>query len=582
MRFLSICLILCLLFAVQPAKAQSSTFYVATNGSDSTGNGSLGNPWGTITYALQRVPDGSLILVRPGTYTGQVKLKGSFTKVTIRSEVPYRAKLRFNDQVLVSSGPATGIVFEGFDVAHSGPGAGPLVAHIMGSRKLGLVRNITIRNNIFHDSYNSDLMKIDSSASNIIVEFNMFYNQSGSDEHIDVNSARDIIIRYNTFFNDFAGSGRPNNNNTSNFIVVKDSSGDNDELIGSHNIYIGANLFLSWQGLPSSAFIMLGEDGKPYYEAQDIMIENNLMLGNAQNEMRAPLAVYASRNVMFRNNTVSGDLPASAFAMLLSRADSNPANENIRFVNNIWSDHTGTMGAMRGQTNNDFSDTRPDRTRTFALYHNVYWNNGQPIPTDDDDKINYTNDAARLVRDPQLRPARSIGMPRWNETTGTFGGGSFSIQQVFVRMVSAFAAIPPTSAAISHADPALAPKVDILGRPRGPRPDAGAFQAQPALTITGKSADGYTEIAWDCDCELPGDATWVVDYIGNIETSTAEMSNLPLDTRTVQIGGLANNEFYSFTVSAVSAEGETLYSNTVHVLSTNLLLYLPIAQGSGR
>lgn len=581
MRFLSLCLVLCLLFTGQPVQAQSATFYVATNGSDTTGSGSLSKPWGTITYALQRVPDGSLILVRPGTYTGQVKLKGNFSKVTIRSEVPYRAKLRYNEQVLVSSGPASGIVFEGFDVSHSGPGAGPLVAHIMGSRKLGLVRNITIRNNIFHDSYNSDLMKIDSSASNIVVEFNMFYNQSGSDEHIDVNSARDIIIRYNTFFNDFAGSGRPVNHDTSNFIVVKDSSGDNDELIGSHNIYISANLFLSWQGLSSSAFIMIGEDGKPYYEAQNITVENNLMLGNAANPMRAPFAVYGSKNVLFRNNTVSGDLPASAYAMLLSRAVSNPANENIRFVNNIWSDHTGTMGAMLGQTNNDFSDTRPDRTNSFTLYHNVYWNNGEPIPTDDDDEINYTNDVSRKVRDPQLRPARGIGLPRWNEATGTFGGGSISIHQVFVRMVSAFGSIPPTSAAVGHADPALAPKVDILGRPRGARPDAGAYQSQPALAVTGRSADGYAEIAWDCDCELPGDATWVVDYTGNIETSTAEMGNLPLDTRTVQIDGLTNYEYYSVTVSAVSAEGEILYSNTVTVLPTNMSIYLPVAQMPG-
>ena len=53
----------------------------------------------------------------------------------------------------------------------------------------------------------------------------MFYNQWGSDEHIDVNSVTDVLIRDNVFFNDFAGSGRANPNNTSSYIVIKDSDG---------------------------------------------------------------------------------------------------------------------------------------------------------------------------------------------------------------------------------------------------------------------------------------------------------------------------------------------------------------------
>ena len=50
--------------------AQSGTYYVATDGVDDPGNGSAASPWATITYALGRVPDGSLILVRPGTDRG--------------------------------------------------------------------------------------------------------------------------------------------------------------------------------------------------------------------------------------------------------------------------------------------------------------------------------------------------------------------------------------------------------------------------------------------------------------------------------------------------------------------------------
>ena len=70
------------------AQAQQ-TYYVATNGVDTPAGGSLAAPWATITYALDRVPDQSTILVRPGTYTGRIRIRGNFpVGVTVRSELP--------------------------------------------------------------------------------------------------------------------------------------------------------------------------------------------------------------------------------------------------------------------------------------------------------------------------------------------------------------------------------------------------------------------------------------------------------------------------------------------------------------
>jgi hypothetical protein len=55
-----------------PARLPESTgtsYYVATNGNDSTGNGSIGSPWLTIQKALDTVPlTGSIVNVRAGTY----------------------------------------------------------------------------------------------------------------------------------------------------------------------------------------------------------------------------------------------------------------------------------------------------------------------------------------------------------------------------------------------------------------------------------------------------------------------------------------------------------------------------------
>ena len=223
-----------LLFSNQTATAVPagpSTFYVATTGSDGAGaDGSNGNPWATITKALDSVPDGSLILVKAGTYNGRIRIRGNFpTGVTVRSQTPYKAILQHNNTVLTAyeNGEVRGITIEGFEIRHSGAGAGALVFHIDGAGD-GSVHHITVRNNILHDSTNNDILKVNNATHDILIEGNIFYNQTGHDEHIDINSVEDVIVQDNIFMNDFAGSGRINSNDTGSFIVIKDSNADDD------------------------------------------------------------------------------------------------------------------------------------------------------------------------------------------------------------------------------------------------------------------------------------------------------------------------------------------------------------------
>ena len=107
--------------------------------------------------------------------------------------------------------------------------------------------SITLRNNIFHDSYNNDLLKIVTGARFVTVEVNVFYNQGPTDEHIDVNSVTDVVIQGNIFFNDFAGSGREGTANHA-FITIKDSDEGIDGLEGSERITVRGNVFLNWEG----------------------------------------------------------------------------------------------------------------------------------------------------------------------------------------------------------------------------------------------------------------------------------------------------------------------------------------------
>jgi len=474
-----------------------STFHVATGGSDQTGDGSAGAPWATVSHAVDEVPDGSLVLVAPGTYDGRVDLDRQFaTGITIRSEVPYQARLRHTGTV-VRCYSGVGITIEGFDIAHSGPGAAALVIQVqdlLGAYPGGdggdpVVSRITFRDNVLHDSFNNDILKINNGAEDVLVERNMFYNQSGSDEHIDINSVLDVVVQDNVFFNDFEGSGRTNANDTSSFVVVKDSNAADDAVLGSEGIAIRRNVFLHWQGSTGSGFVLCGEDGQPFFEARDMLVENNLMLGDAGNTMRAPFGVKGCRDVTFRANTVAGDLPSLAYAMRLNREGSNLQNEGIVLRNNAWSDPTGTMGATAGGGSNDFSDTPPADTASFTLERNLYINGGAAIPYDGSELVNWTDDPTGVVGDPALPPQVGLVLPRWDPGTGAFADGSATIRDVHRRLVETYGTPAAGSALVGAADPAHAPPDDILGRDRSlaDAPDLGCVQTGIGLLL----ADGF-------------------------------------------------------------------------------------------
>ncbi len=476
LRLISMLLMLC----SAPLLAQQM-FYVASNGSDQNGDGSLAEPWATITFALDSVPDQSLILVKPGQYNGRIRIRGAFAQgVTVRSEVPYQARLRASETVLTiynDNANIEGISIEGFDIAHSGTGASALVVQIQDGFATE-TRRITLRDNILHDSFNNDVLKINNGASDIRVVGNMFYNQSGSDEHIDINSVDGVIVEDNIFFNNFAASGRSNGNDTSSYVVVKDSNSGDDEYLGARNVVLRRNVFLNWEGSAGSGFILFGEDGTANFEAFDSVAENNLLIGNSANTMRSPLGVKGSRDIVFRHNTLVGNLPANAFGTRINRESDNPQIESIRFVHNLFSDPTGTML--------DFSDTDPadlSTARPSTLTRNLYWNNGSALPNDGADALNIVNDATRIESNPLLPTQTSVATPHWVPGLGQFNGGHSSIRAAFVALATSYATTSAGSPARDVANPgADVPATDILGTPRPSNSaDLGCFEALQIL-----------------------------------------------------------------------------------------------------
>ncbi len=457
-----------------PEQDDSPKFYVSESGSDESGDGSQSSPWASIAHGITQIPDESTLLVGPGTYSGRIRLDEKFSVgVTVRAEPMYEAKLR-NSGTVVTVYYGQGITLSGFDIAHDGPGASALVIQIQDADDNqggpNATSRITIRNNILHDSYDNDILKINNGAREIVVERNIFYNQTGSDEHIDINSVADVVVQDNIFFNDFAASGRTDTGETSSYIVIKDSNGTDDSYEGSQRITVRRNIFLNWQGNLGTNFLLVGEDGNPYHEAQDLLLENNLFVGNSASEMRAPFGVKGGKDIRFRSNTIVGDLPSAAFAFRFNQEGSNPANENISIYNNIWSDPTGTMG--------DFSDTPAGETSGFVLDHNLYYNGGNAIPEDTgNDMINRSDDAAGVEGDPLLSNA-AVVLPTWNDQGTSFADGSGDICAAFELLVRNHGMPAANSPAAGAALASQVPATDILGRTRSSAPSIGAVEPE--------------------------------------------------------------------------------------------------------
>jgi hypothetical protein len=460
------------------AEAESACEYwvaPAPTGNNSNPGTSV-RPWATIRYAAAKLlslrASNCTVWVQDCVYNGSNDLEQRFsTMMTFKAVHPYKAILQNTGTALEISG-AKNITFDGFEFRHAGSANEPLVVYVSQSDNHWAER-ITFRNNIFHDSYDNDILKIANGSRFITVSGNIFYNQGEGEQHIDVNSVTNVVIQDNIFFNDFAGSGRPNERNTKHFIVIKDSNENDDGLLGAQRITLRRNIFLRYQG-EADTLVQIGNDGKPYYEANNVRLENNLVIGNNTDEAGYAFGVSGAQNVTFVNNTVSGNFPSSAYAYRIVIKDENPVNRNISFYNNIWSDPTRTMGSGLNGLDNDFSSGDAASVRGFVLRNNLYWNGGAPIPAGDVGTPMRT-DNRRVVGNPRLNANQNnIVLPRWNGST--FLSGSASIRQEFIRLVYRYGKILPGSAAINQADPNYAPATDILRRARGDSPDMGAFE----------------------------------------------------------------------------------------------------------
>lgn len=160
--------------AAKPANAQISSqareIFVALNGSDTSGDGSIGDPYRTLRKAARNAAPGDTVYVRGGTYTG---VKDSVYGVDGAAAQPITIRPFANETVIfdgtgasisrsesvVLIGESSYIIFDGFEIRNSsGRGISTYESH-----------HITIRNNNVHHVQSRGLS---AAGDNIVFEYN--------------------------------------------------------------------------------------------------------------------------------------------------------------------------------------------------------------------------------------------------------------------------------------------------------------------------------------------------------------------------------------------------------------------------
>ena len=416
--------------------ASAATYYVATTGSDTTGNGSITAPWATINKASTMVAPGDTVYVRGGIYFQQVAIwtDGSSTaRVTYQAypgELPVidGANLASGTDVVTLGGDYLDwIGFEIRNATHIGI-VGWGCHHV---RVLNNTVHSSVRNGIWfgHDNYsrNYDNLIAGNVVYNTVLE-NQARNWANGGWATAVGSFRGerVTIRDNIIYRNFGEGiiiGQSDNCTVAgnevfdNFSVNIYLSHAQTTTVDSNLVYSTGDTNYYRNSHPAAGISLANEDG-PAVEANAVSgndITNNVivraMWGLGFWKDSSELDAHSMTNVRFANNVIyNATLDAvhfdpdtahsgvkvenNSFHILtttLQLADV-PATTGITYRNNNWSqalptaspaigtgDYVGTAGFIRpgGLNAEDYKLTSTanlkDRGATLTYATKDYW-----------------------------------------------------------------------------------------------------------------------------------------------------------------------------------------------------------------
>lgn len=310
----------------------ASSIFVATTGNDSSGLGTLSSPYATLRRAVNRANPGDTIILRTGTYAGNVTVSDS--NITIKSYDGEWAKIRSSNAN--SSVPAT-LRFD-YDAWNCQLQrieiAGGYYYSVMtlsnwdsGATNERGASNLTIEDCKIHNS-GRDVIKITPGSNDVVIRRCEIYNSGRRDpsnaEGID-NVNGDRMVLQDSYIHDITTTGVYAKGGAAACVIERNLFNK----IGQVGIMLGGATDLEW----------FDDSNTRFYESIDNIARNNIVM----NTKMAGIGLYASLRPRVYNNTVVNAAKAAQGAVLLTAIDHYLAsgervrtpNKDVMFVNNI-------------------------------------------------------------------------------------------------------------------------------------------------------------------------------------------------------------------------------------------------------
>lgn len=346
----------------------ASNIFVATTGSDSSGQGTITSPFATLAKAVNVANPGDTIILRGGTYSGNVTITDA--NITIKSYDGEWAKisssntnsaitstLRFDLDAwnckLQRLEIAGGYYYSVMTLSNWDSGA---------SNEHG-ASYLTIEDCKLHDS-GRDVIKLTPGSNDVIIRRCEIYNSGRRDpsnaEGID-NVNGDRMIVQDTYIHDITTTGVYPKGGATNCIIERNLFNN----IGQVGIMVGGDTDVEWF-----------DDGTTqYYESIDATIRNNVVM----NTQMAGIGLYAALRPQVYNNTLVNVGISSQGAVLFTAIDHylppnftsyvHTPNTDVTFVNNIVTQSASSTRPM-------FNIRDGGLTGTLTLNNNRYYDAG--------------------------------------------------------------------------------------------------------------------------------------------------------------------------------------------------------------
>ena len=358
-----------------------NTIYVATNGDDNSGNGTISNPYKTIQYALNQSSDNDTIILRGGTYTSN-EIRIEHNNITIKSYPDEWAVI----QATTDDENITSCIWY-----HEPTIVGGRLERleIIGGYLYGVklesdwnwgapipdrhgTKDIVITHCKIHDT-GRDCVKMPSGCDSITVENCTIFNSGigvsndpndPNAEGIDLVNNDDVIIRnnfvYNTSTSGIYSKGGSINTLIENNLVM--NTGENGILLGFYtdeewfDTLANPNFYENLNGIIRNNIIVNTQmDGIGLYAAYQPQVYNNTVINAAQNNHAA----------LFFN---TGYMWLDEISDMIE-----PPCVDVYVVNNIF---TVTSGRPNAQIRYYDDDTTSNMQGNCIVNNNLYYKDG--------------------------------------------------------------------------------------------------------------------------------------------------------------------------------------------------------------